>query len=457
MAQEVKEQITTSELLQMDQPAVTSGALPSVLHLLLWSRFRFLRDLAWRLAGLEGEIFSPSDSALRLLVGGDVVFDREIRSTQYQGVYRLDRGDLRQGLWAKVRLKFWAALCRFFFSPQFLSTRVKRLSFPEFLIKSPQNEGKGTIVDQYNRDCIPFNFPSPPLLGRDYSYPFAKIAPFLREQDLVLVNLETPLTKHPRVRGFFRSDPRYAWAMKEAGVSIVSLANNHIFDVGEIGFLETLQTLEDAGILYTGAGSTLQEARRGQHIQVDDTKLVFLNYTQFCNAVYSSIAAEYPGILPLDCQLILEDIEAAREKADLLFIVLHWGFEGQPNVHPKQTEIAHSLIDAGADGIIGHHPHVPHAIEIYKRRPILYSLGNFIFGHGARKWSDNFLAEIVIAQKRIQGIILHPISGRGEDLLQPRLLDGTRAETLLHELQIKSAIFGTRIAIQDSVGYIKIR
>ncbi|MBC7250178.1 MAG: CapA family protein [Anaerolineae bacterium] len=454
MAQTVRESTTAVSSTKTNQPAAIGRPPARWLKWLLWSRFRFLRDLAWRLAGLEGELFSPSDSAIRLLVGGDVVFDRVIRSTQYQGVHRLDEGRSRGSLRTRVRLKLWAVFSRFFLSPRFFSTRVKRVSFPELRIKSSWERGE-PAWDRYNRDCVPFSNPSSVAAG--YDYPFGKIASFLRERDLVLVNLETPLTHHPRVRGFFRSDPHYAQAMKEAGISIVSLANNHIFDVGEIGFLETLWTLQEAGILYTGAGSNLQEARKGCRVRIDDTEIAFLNYTQFCNASYSSIAAEYPGILPLDRQLILEDIEAVRGGVDLIFVVLHWGFEGQPNVHPKQVEIAHKLVDAGADGIIGHHPHVPHGIEVYKGQPILYSLGNFIFGHGAKRWSDNFLAEIVINQKRIQGIILYPVSGCGEELLQPRLLNGTRAEALLHELQIKSAVFGTGIAIQDGVGYIKIQ
>jgi poly-gamma-glutamate capsule biosynthesis protein CapA/YwtB (metallophosphatase superfamily) len=259
------------------------------------------------------------------------------------------------------------------------------------------------------------------------------------------------------VRGLLTSDPRYAQAMKDAGVSMVSLANNHIFDVGEIGFLQTLDHLKDAGISYTGAGRNFEDARLGRLWQLNGTKLVVLNYTQFCNSGYASIAAEYPGTLPLDPELIVEDIRVAQERASLVFVVLHWGFENQPNVHPKQVEIAHLLIDAGADAIIGHHPHVPHGIEVYKERPILYSLGNFVFGFARKEWSDNYLAEIVIDQERIQGVIVYPISGQGQELFQPELLSGVRADALLHELQIKSAVFETGIAVQDHIGYVRIQ
>jgi poly-gamma-glutamate capsule biosynthesis protein CapA/YwtB (metallophosphatase superfamily) len=420
-----------------------------------YSRFRLVQAFVWRLIGPEGCAFSSPDSAVRILVGGDVTFDLEIRSPRYQGVYCLAGETSEHWALTKTRRRFWGALCKSFYSPKFFSAKSKVAPFQELLIKTPENE-KRAGLDRYHRTVTRFNVDYPSAAAK-FAYPFEKIAPFLKARDLVLVNLETPLTGHPRARGLFLSDPRYAQAMREAGISIVSLANNHIFDGGEIGFLETLDHLRDAGIAYAGAGRDLQHARSGTILQLNRTKFVFLSYTQFCNAGYSSIAADYPGILPMDRALMVEDIKVARERADLVFVCLHWGFENQPNVHPKQVEIAHLLVDAGADGIIGHHPHIPHGIEVYKQRPILYSLGNFIFGRARREWSDNFLAEIIVDQKRVQGIVIYPLSGQGPELFQPEVLGGTRADALLHELQIKSAIFDTGIAIQDRIGYVRIQ
>jgi poly-gamma-glutamate synthesis protein (capsule biosynthesis protein) len=158
----------------------------------------------------------------------------------------------------------------------------------------------------------------------------------------------------------------------------------------------------------------------------------------------------------LDRRIIVEDIKAAKKKADFVFISLHWGIENQPSVHPTQIEIAHLLIDEGADCIIGHHPHVPHGIEVYKERPIFYSLGNFIFAQTEDCWSDNILAEIIIDCRKFKGVIIYPISGQGQELFQPEILTGTRADSLLHEIQIKSVFFNTRITTQNHVGYISI-
>jgi poly-gamma-glutamate synthesis protein (capsule biosynthesis protein) len=295
-----------------------------------------------------------------------------------------------------------------------------------------------------------------PLCPSKFAYPFEKISSFLRSKDLVFVNLETPLTTHPRPNGLFISHPQYAQAMKDTGISIVAVANNHIYDAGEKGLLDTLCHLQSAAIPSVGAGENFKAAREGKLVQLRGMRLLFLGYTQFCNGRFASLAGDYPGILPLDRKLMIEDIKQARPKADALFVSLHWGLENQPNVHPKQVEIAHLLIDAGADCIIGHHPHVPHGIEIYKSKPIFYSLGNFIFPRYYSKWSDNFLAEIIIVQGKIAGVVLYPIAGIGRELFQPELLTGKRADLLLQELQLKSIVFNTAIAIRDHLGYIDL-
>jgi poly-gamma-glutamate synthesis protein (capsule biosynthesis protein) len=418
-----------------------------------YSRFKSLRDFAWQRLAPESHAFSPSPSAIRILFGGDVTFDLERRNTRETGAYVFEHKTREHPLVRSFKRKFWNRLCSLLFAPNLFASRIKLVRFKEPLAKTPDNAARMGYTSRHNKPQFDINFSTS---GSKYAYPFQKIAPLMRDKDLVLVNLESPLSIHPRVHGFFRSDPGYAQAMKEIGISMVSLANNHIFDAGEIGFLDTLKHLEEAGIPYTGAGRNFQEARLGQSVQLDGMRLRFLNYTQYCNSGFNSIANEYPGTLPLDRHLIIEDIKAAKPDTDFVFVVLHWGYENQPNVHPEQVKIAHALIDAGADAIIGHHPHVPHGIEIYKQRPIVYSLGNFIFGQAMKEWSDNLLAEVVIDRGHIQGLIVYPISGTGTDLFQPKLLAGTRADALLDEVRIKSAIFNTGMAVQDYLGYVNI-
>lgn len=461
--------------------------LKRILWFSLRCRFKTIRDLVWKLVKPKTQVFSPSDFSLRILVGGDVSLDPEIRITPYLGAYALnDNSDqLIQAVphpyghifsrQAPKRRPFLNELCsnllfriprrylnyvlihlaRFFLLPGFHRPKPST-PFWELLVRNCENQRRMVLPSLFEK-FIRFNI----KLESDksiHSYPFEKISTLLKTKDLVLVNLETPLTNHGRAYGVFLSDPRYAQAMKNAGISAVTLANNHIFDAGEIGFLETMDHLKSAGIDYFGVGANFQDARSGKIIEVRGIRIRILCYTQCCNTNLTSIAADYPGILPLDRKLMVEDIKAAKGKSDFLFVSLHWGIENDPIVHPKQIEIAHLLIDSGADLIIGHHSHVPQGIEVYKKKPILYSIGNFIFAQGDTRWhSDNILVEIVIENNRIRGLIIYPISGQGQELFQPELLSGARAESLLNDLQIKSSVFRTGIAVQNHIGYIGIQ
>ncbi|MHC4103438.1 MAG: CapA family protein [Planctomycetota bacterium] len=422
----------------------------------LLSRFKYLRYWASRFFDPKSAIFTPSNSSVRILIGGDVSFDQEIRNLPYLGAYRLEEQAPKHRILSIIKRKIGTGFHKLLLSSRFDSRQITA-AFPEILVKNPENKKKQGYLTGYYKKTIPIEINNSTNPSRFY-FPFEKIAPFMKKKDIVFVNLETPLSSHPRVRGFFNSDPNYAQAMKEAGIKIVSLANNHIFDAGEIGFLQTIVHLKDAGISYTGAGMNLEDARLGKLIQSNGMNYMFLSYTQFCIHRYTSIAAEYPGVLPMDRQLMLEDVQAAIKKADFVFVSLHWGFENQPNVHPKQIEIAHMLVDAGADGILGHHPHVAHGIEIYKKRPIFYSLSNFIFGQSITDWwpLDNYLAEIIIDRKSIKGVMIYPISGKGKDLFQPELLTGDRADSVLYEMKIKSGVFNTGIAMKNHKGYIKV-
>lgn len=412
----------------------------------LYSRFESVRKVAWMFLKPPSSAFKPSESAVKILAGGDVTFDLEQRTMPILGVNIEKEGINKNKIYNGMMWLLGGILKKVFYSKKHFNPLINYYEFRKPQVRKPSSQPS----NQYEIDsafCASNNF-----------YPFEKIGPFMKSKDLVVVNLETPLAKNHRCKGFFNSDPQYAVAMKEAGVSLVSLANNHVFDAGENGLLDTMKHLDNAGISYTGAGMNLEDARSGKLITVRGLKFIYLSYTQFCIHKYFSIASsEYPGVLPMDTELMIDDIKKARENADFVFVCLHWGYENQPSVHMKQVEIAHLLIDAGADAIIGHHPHVPHGIEIYKRRPILYSLGNFIFGWGVINWTDdNILAEIVIDSKEIQGLVIYPVSGRKKELFQPELLCGKRADSLLHELQIKSEVFNTGITIKDHVGYIKI-
>jgi poly-gamma-glutamate synthesis protein (capsule biosynthesis protein) len=399
----------------------------------------------------EDDVSEASPDAVRILVGGDVSFDTQPRAKGPVGVL-LHKAEHRllRGLWRKVRLgvaKQWPSVLPFR-RYQLAELASYDVSIRHPVKKNRADEGRGVRTGEAS---------AAPPASLTPTCGIEALKPVFAGKDVVMVNLETPLAdQKARVTGRFRSDPSYANALAQAGVSIAGVANNHVFDALEEGLLQTIRHLEEAGIAHVGFGRTLDEARTGTEMVIKGTKFRFLAYTQYCNTQFASIAADYPGILPLDRDLIVEDIRRAKKTADLVLVSCHWGLEDQPHVQKRQINYAHEFIDAGADAIIGHHPHVPHGIEVYKERPILYSLGNLVFGCGSDLWIDNFLAEMIVEDRKIRGLSIYPTSGRGNEIRDPRVLKGARARAALEDIRSKSAPFGTTIAICDDRGYIEI-
>src|SRR5699024_11012577 len=137
------------------------------------------------------------------------------------------------------------------------------------------------------------------------------------------------------------------------------------------------------------------------------------------------------GIAPMDPFLIKRNIKEIRDQVDYVFVSFHWSIENSQETHPAARKFAKEIIDAGADIIFGHHPHVPRGIEVYKNNPIIYCPGNFIFGHNHDYWKDNYLTRFEISKDKIEQIEILPIAGNGKDLAQPFLLKGGRADSLL--------------------------
>jgi poly-gamma-glutamate synthesis protein (capsule biosynthesis protein) len=432
----------------------SSGRAAQVLALAAWSRFPNVRQSALHRIKDWATDFEPASSSLRVVFGGDVMFDPVRRAMWNLGLHRLDFETPGRTLAKRVRRGLTRRVLQRVLSPDYYSPEGL-VPFPEFSVGTPERSD-AIQLDEFSSRVEPLDV-CWSTAATDFDFPFRGIAPFFNGKDLVVLNLETPLSRHERDNGLFKSDPGYARAIRAAGVSLVNLSNNHIFDAGETGFTDTLRHLDEAGVPYCGVGKNRKLCRAGTQLEVRGVRLLFLSYTQFCNSRFASLANSCSGLLPLDRQLMVEDVHAGRRKADFVIVSVHWGFENQPTVHPTQVEIAHRLIDAGADAVIGHHPHVPHGIEIYRKRPIVYSLGNFIFAQRCHpSWSDNFLAELVIDQRGLSGVIVHPVSGRGGSLFQPSLLREASAAELLQRLQLLSLPFNTGIAVRDERGYIGI-
>ena len=207
----------------------------------------------------------------------------------------------------------------------------------------------------------------------------------LYDADSTMINHEFCFSlrgeKNPEKQFTFRVDPSYVTLLTDMGVDIVGLANNHVLDYGKTALLDTFTTLDDAGIEYTGAGNSLEEASKLIVKSCPDGRTVgFLAASHVIPSVDWNVTNSQPGEFCFyDETDLLQSIEKAKQEVDLLFVMVHWGVERTTQLTDYQVNDAHRFIDAGADAVIGMHSHCLQPIEIYQGKPVFYSLGNFIF------------------------------------------------------------------------------
>jgi len=197
---------------------------------------------------------------------------------------------------------------------------------------------------------------------KDINYPFLKIRDYLQSSDLVFGNLESPITQGREISDFemiFRSNPGTEQALKQAGFSVLSLANNHTPDFGEKGLEGTFNYLNNVGIKYVGAGKDAQEANQPIYIEVKGIKFAFLAYndTDVVPAIYEA-SENHAGTAFMRIERMTAAVKEAKQNADFVIVSMHAGNEYADKPNDSQINFAHTAIESGADLIIGHHPHV---------------------------------------------------------------------------------------------------
>ncbi|OAZ48139.1 CapA family protein [Paenibacillus polymyxa] len=217
-----------------------------------------------------------------------------------------------------------------------------------------------------------------------FDFPYQYLGSLFHKDDLTIANLETPVTTNGvgalNKTYVYKSSPKALTAMAAAGVDAVNLANNHILDQGTSGLLDTLKYLDEKGIAHAGAGRNAKEAYAPHYFERNGIKIALLGATRVMPEANWNASAKQPGVAgAYDSTAIVKSIREARNQADLVIVVAHWGKERATALEPHQTELSHAFIDAGADLVIGGHPHVLQGMEQYKGKWIAYSTGNFIF------------------------------------------------------------------------------
>jgi len=237
---------------------------------------------------------------------------------------------------------------------------------------------------------------------------FSRVKTCLQRGDLVFGQLETTLSERgtpvPHARLAMRSAPATAQAIRAAGFGILSFAGNHCMDWGTDAFQDTLTCTRAAGLEVCGAGATIEAARTPVIVERNGIRCAFLAYSSVLPQGYWA-ESNRPGCAPMraftmyeqiehdqpgtpsrthtfahreDLAALCEDVRRAREVADVVAVSLHWGIHFVPYaIADYQRDVAHAAIDSGADVILGHHPHILKGIDLYRGKPIFYSLGNF--------------------------------------------------------------------------------
>ncbi|MDT8910781.1 CapA family protein [Amycolatopsis sp. PS_44_ISF1] len=316
---------------------------------------------------------------------------------------------------------------------------------------------------------------------------FDALAPLLKGADLRFVNLEGPLSGSagdrdgadiPHKPNWRHSAPEMVGALTAAGIDVVSSANNVTYPPAAA--MASLSVLDRAGIAHCGAGANLTGAHTPAMLERSGRRVAFLAYTSICWPVGQAATADSPGVAvagaltsyqpdprvsevpgrppivrttPVQEHLerVVADVHRARAAADHVVVSMHWGLPGD-ELAEYQVTYAHALVDAGADLVVGHGPHTVQAVEVYRGRGILYSLGNLVFDWPPMRGRhlDGLMAGCVLgAEPRLE---LIPVR-RGEDNTCAPLA-AAPADAALHHVAALSAARSTRITVRDGIGSV---
>ncbi|HSV96715.1 MAG TPA: CapA family protein [Spirochaetota bacterium] len=274
-----------------------------------------------------------------------------------------------------------------------------------------------------------------------YGFPLRRIRGFLSGFDYRFFNLEGPISDKGEPHGdkkyIFNAPPGMVRVLTEGRLDGAMLANNHMSDFGNIALLDTISNLSAEGIRTAGAGIDAETASLPILISRGGISVAVFSFTNLAHRDAYATASS-PGVARAALEPMRKAIEQFRRFTDFIVVNLHWGDEYTNYPSNDQVEMARALIDSGADAVIGHHSHVYQGMEVYRGRPIVYSLGNFLFGSINEDIRDNIVVALDFRKEGLSSMRVYPISGNtASHPFQPARLSGRDAEGVLsHVLEI---------------------
>ena len=235
--------------------------------------------------------------------------------------------------------------------------------------------------------------------SKNYKLLYNDLLPIINKADISITNLESPLLEDgipiSKTGPNLKSPLNSIEALSFAEFDMVTLANNHIMDYGLDGYISTIRVCKQHNIRYIGIGNNVEEAKKIQYFKVKNQNIGFINC---CENEWSTTNGNYPGCNPLNEVSLYYQITEAKKQSDYVVLIIHGGHETYEYPSPRMKKLYRWFIDLGVDAVIGHHTHCFSGFEIYKRKPIVYSLGNFIFDglHKESSWNIGVAAMIIL-------------------------------------------------------------
>lgn len=274
------------------------------------------------------------------------------------------------------------------------------------------------------------------------------------DSDLNIINLECPVVTSSDAKPIckegsaLKTDIKAVEYLKECGIQMVTLANNHIYDYGMLGMQNTISALQANKISHIGGGANLAEASRYRIVTLNDIKIAILN---FCEHEFSIASQTKGGSNPINPIQNYHSIRHAKKEADYAIVIVHGGIEDYPLPTPYIKELYRFYAAVGADAVVAHHPHCISGFEIYNNTPIFYSLGNFFFDNESEiqtSWNTGYILQLILDSGKISYKI-HPILQCTKEA-ETSLLDKTGQAEINRHLQHLSRIISDDQLLAES-------
>jgi Bacterial capsule synthesis protein PGA_cap len=339
---------------------------------------------------------------------------------------------------------------------------------PLTIERAPAVAGEATVL--FAGDTLLGDAAAATIAEHGFEWPLSLTVELVRDADLAVVNAEGPITdggtEFPVYKDYlYRAPARAAAALAWAGFDVLELANNHATDWGEDGLLDTLANARAQHTIVIGAGRDAADARRGAIARIGDVRVGLLDFCeeQILWKLYVDqfARARHPGVVELTADNLRDDVARLRPLVDVLIVSLHIGEGYRP---PEAQALAWSrrAIDAGADLVVNHHPHVAHPVAMHRGRPILLSIGNYAFGTPGRfgvavahAFDFGLLARARIASRRLDRVELIPLAVDNRVVaFRPAPLDGDARDAALAALARESAAYGADVRVSAGRGVV---